>query len=379
MALRLFGDGRIEEVSELEIEANNATDTPLTLIGATGQTANILEVKNNAGTVVAKVEPDGDLAAVGGTFTGTVSLPSTTSIGNVSSTEIGYLDNVTSAIQTQLNAKANLSGANFTGNINIGSGANGTFVISNNFMEIGSNQTSNVGSGMDFHASNNQDYNSRLLRNAGANGSFVLTHRGTGNFSIFTENASLIEFGTNGAARMTINSAGLVGIGQAPQTGFSLSTNGSIQASTLDVTAQGISYPGATVGGGGSNLIGFRWVGSTIYGTVDNAVAMVVGTLSDRRLKHDIKPLENSLDLIKNLRPVQYLPIEFDGTVFNKKVAGLIADEVELIAPELVAGEATDDTYQSVDYLRIIPHLIDVVQKQQEKIEELESIVNKTE
>ena len=39
------------------------------------------------------------------TFTGTVVLPSTTSIGTVSSTEIGYLDNVTSAIQTQLNAK----------------------------------------------------------------------------------------------------------------------------------------------------------------------------------------------------------------------------------------------------------------------------------
>ena len=38
-------------------------------------------------------------------FTGTVVLPSTTSIGNVSSTEIGYVDGVTSAIQTQLDAK----------------------------------------------------------------------------------------------------------------------------------------------------------------------------------------------------------------------------------------------------------------------------------
>ena len=37
------------------------------------------------------------------TFTGTVVLPTTTSIGNVSSTEIGYVDGVTSAIQTQLN------------------------------------------------------------------------------------------------------------------------------------------------------------------------------------------------------------------------------------------------------------------------------------
>jgi hypothetical protein len=43
------------------------------------------------------------------TFTGTVVLPSTTSIGDVSSTELSYLDGVTSAIQTQLTAKANTS------------------------------------------------------------------------------------------------------------------------------------------------------------------------------------------------------------------------------------------------------------------------------
>ena len=42
----------------------------------------------------------------GPTFTGTVILPSTTSIGNASATEIGYLDGVTSSIQTQLNTKA---------------------------------------------------------------------------------------------------------------------------------------------------------------------------------------------------------------------------------------------------------------------------------
>jgi hypothetical protein len=41
------------------------------------------------------------------TFTGTVTLPSTTSVGNVSSTELGFLDGVTSAIQTQLNARVN--------------------------------------------------------------------------------------------------------------------------------------------------------------------------------------------------------------------------------------------------------------------------------
>ena len=37
------------------------------------------------------------------TFTGVVTLPATTNIGQVSSTELGYLDGATSNIQTQLN------------------------------------------------------------------------------------------------------------------------------------------------------------------------------------------------------------------------------------------------------------------------------------
>ncbi len=49
------------------------------------------------------------------TFTGTVVLPSDTAIGNVSSTEIGYVDGVTSAIQTQLNTKAALASPALTG------------------------------------------------------------------------------------------------------------------------------------------------------------------------------------------------------------------------------------------------------------------------
>ena len=57
------------------------------------------------------------------TFTGTVVLPSTTSIGNVSATEIGYVDGVTSAIQTQLDAKAPIASPTFTGTVTIPAGA----------------------------------------------------------------------------------------------------------------------------------------------------------------------------------------------------------------------------------------------------------------
>jgi hypothetical protein len=53
----------------------------------------------------------------GPTFTGTVVLPSTTSIGLVDSTEIGYVNGVTSAIQTQLDAKAPIASPTFTGTV----------------------------------------------------------------------------------------------------------------------------------------------------------------------------------------------------------------------------------------------------------------------
>jgi len=48
------------------------------------------------------------------TFTGLITLPATTSIGSVSSTELSYLDGVTSSIQTQLgNKQAQLNGTGF--------------------------------------------------------------------------------------------------------------------------------------------------------------------------------------------------------------------------------------------------------------------------
>ena len=57
-------------------------------------------VKQNGNVVATLASP---------TFTGTVTLPSTTSIGAVSSTELGFLDGVTSNIQTQF---SNLASAN---------------------------------------------------------------------------------------------------------------------------------------------------------------------------------------------------------------------------------------------------------------------------
>ncbi len=55
----------------------------------------------------------------GPTFTGTVVLPSTTSIGNLTSTELGYLDGISSSVQTQLNDLDSSTTAHASGTTNV--------------------------------------------------------------------------------------------------------------------------------------------------------------------------------------------------------------------------------------------------------------------
>ena len=68
--------------------------------GNISQTAEIAQSKiAGLGTTLNLLAPK-----EGPTFTGTVVLPSTTSIGNLTSTEIGYLEGITSSVQTQITA-----------------------------------------------------------------------------------------------------------------------------------------------------------------------------------------------------------------------------------------------------------------------------------
>jgi len=55
----------------------------------------------------------------GATLTGSTTLPSTTTIGSVTSTELGYIHGLSSAIQTQLNALSPLANPIFTGTVRL--------------------------------------------------------------------------------------------------------------------------------------------------------------------------------------------------------------------------------------------------------------------
>jgi hypothetical protein len=98
-----------------------------------------------------------------------------------------------------------------------------------------------------------------------------------------------------------------------------------------------------------------------------NITASSYNATSDYRIKDDIKLL-NKYYTIDNLKPVTY---------FNKKTIkkdiGLIAHELQEIYPELVNGEKDGENYQSVNYIGLIPILINEIQmlKKREELFEM--------
>jgi hypothetical protein len=87
-------------------------------------------------------------------------------------------------------------------------------------------------------------------------------------------------------------------------------------------------------------------------------------TLSDRRLKEGIHPIEQGLATIDRLSSVYFT---WSGT--QRADAGFIAQEVKEVIPEAV------DEQQGMYYVKyntVIPHLVRAVQELQEKVRTLE-------
>lgn len=87
---------------------------------------------------------------------------------------------------------------------------------------------------------------------------------------------------------------------------------------------------------------------------------------SDKRLKEDIQPLQNSLDKVINLEGVTYKWIGKEKTNI-----GFIAQDIDKIIPEVVSED--NKGYLSVNYSAIIPVLVEAIKELKEEINELKS------
>ena len=101
-----------------------------------------------------------------------------------------------------------------------------------------------------------------------------------------------------------------------------------------------------------------------------NGDMWIQGTLtenSDKHLKNEIIPLNNSIDRLKQLTGVNFTWKDTE-TMGNEKHIGLLAQDVEKVFPELV-GE--NEGYKTTNYTGLIPVLVEAIKEQQQMIDEL--------
>jgi hypothetical protein len=117
---------------------------------------------------------------------------------------------------------------------------------------------------------------------------------------------------------------------------------------------------------GGAELYVFRR-NSTQIGSINQSStnAVTYNTSSDARLK-DVTGSARGLDVINNLNPVAY-----NWKADNHADEGLIAQEVEELVPNAVNQD--EDGYYSMDYSKLVTHLVKGMQEQQKQIETLKS------
>ena len=106
-------------------------------------------------------------------------------------------------------------------------------------------------------------------------------------------------------------------------------------------------------------------------------------SISDERIKENIKPIEPVINKIKNLGVYSYNKITAPEIHKDRKEIGVIAQEIQKEFPDLVNEESVNpketnglDKILTVDYEHLTAVLLKGMQEQQEQIEELKSIIN---
>jgi len=105
---------------------------------------------------------------------------------------------------------------------------------------------------------------------------------------------------------------------------------------------------------------GQLYVTGTIYATGN------ITAFSDERLKKNVSNIDNSLELVKQMRGVRFE--DKDG----EKYVGVIAQEMQSVVPEVVIKH-DDSGYYSVAYQNLVGVLINAVKELTDRFEKLEA------
>ena len=317
-------------------------------------------------------------------------------------------------------------------------------------MRIGANGKVGIGTTSTDHqlSVNAADYDGIQLLQGGTDTGYIgVYHDGSSTGRIYLGGLTSVDIqtgnggATDGTTRMRISDTG-VGIGNTSPSGKLHITNtggGSTAANWMRVegaTANNSNYPAIEVKGGtlanvypaygltngglgtwitagyhttnynvraawsvnNGTLGGYTSSGTSYTNTfqvAQNGATFTndgsVSSLSDERVKTDIKDLTDGLEIVKQLRPVTFKyndnSTDDEGNLLMASASdkiryGFIAQEVEKVAPQYVETitrkikNVEVDDFKTLSAIKMIPMLFKAIQEQQTQIEALQSEVN---
>lgn len=227
------------------------------------------------------------------TFTGTVVLPATTSIGPVTDVELGYLDGVTSSVQTQIDGKAALASPAFTGTPTAPTASTGTnttqiattaFVQQAAFNNTLPSQTGNAGKFVTTDGTNASwaFVPDEIPDQTGNAGKFLTTDGTDASWAVVPDSVTSIDFGTTGLTPATATNGDVVVAGTLGV------ANGGTGATSLTANAvlvgNGTSAVSAVAPGTSGNVLtsnGTTWTSAALPPSGPSLEAIASGTLAD--------------------------------------------------------------------------------------------------
>jgi len=257
-------------------------------------------------------------------------------------------------------------------------------------LELGGLRTGSGAVYLDLHATAGADYESRILRNSGANGTMNIIQTGTG--------ALILTVG--GSDRAQITATGIFEIGHTGEwTGGYAKLASKTTISGGRAVSAWSSYAGSSsaflgrVDNTSASLADWFYGASTQVGSITtNGTATAYNTSSDYRLKEDLRPVEDPIGTLMKLRPVNFawkangaradgfLAHEF-GEVIPGAATGekdAMREEIVIVEPEKPSGlfDATGAAimtpavtekrmvpdYQGIDQAKAVPLLVAAVQ-----------------
>jgi len=224
------------------------------------------------------------------------------------------------------------------------------------------NATSGTGAGITIQSNTSNGYGGLDFRKAD----------GTQVSKIFASSADgAMGFETAGAERMRIDSSGnlLVGTTDSAPGAGDTNTGVSFRSGGDGFFSKASSYAARfNRNTSDGDVVTFAKDGTTVGSISVTGSSTTYNTSSDQRLKENIADADDAGSKVDAIQ-VRKFDWKADG---SHQDYGMIAQELQAVAPEAVSGDADLEEMMGVDYSKLVPMLIKEIQQLRQRVAQLE-------